>query len=366
MSVIFKGSKPEEGRDAQEAVSHAACVIVVSRDFSRPVDGRGLGGVFGARRIEGVEGTVARPHEAVILIVCKIISCDCPRRVDGVTESALAGVRVIEPDDVTVAVPQEGARSGLANEFLIVSRDRSRRVDAQGLGVCGAWGNHGGEGTIGGPQEALIHEACVLVYTRDCSGIVDGIWPGGVTVARGIEGGEGTTVRGPQEAAIRAGICVIVDSRDCSRRVDAIGLGGAGERGIEWDDATVGGPEEAVRHGARVYVEACDYSRFVDAIGLGAGVLLGAGARGIECGEGPAGGTQKAVIDGVSVLIESRDCSWLVDGLGLGGYGARGIERGERAGLLAIQLQARNQKGHTGYFPNLSRSLELVVHFCCD
>ena len=176
-TMFLKGSKPSRGGFAQEAVSIAVCVIVVPRDCSRPVDGLGLGGVCGAWGIEGGEGTVGRPQEAVILIVCKIGSRDCPRRVDGVTESALAGVRVIERDEVTVAVPQEGARSGLANEFLIVSRDRSRRVDAQGLGVCGAWGNQGDDGTIGGPQEALIQEACVLVYTGDCSRIVDGIWP---------------------------------------------------------------------------------------------------------------------------------------------------------------------------------------------
>ena len=115
------------------------------------------------------------------------------------------------------------------------------------------------------------------------------------------------------QEAVSIAVCVIVVSRDCSRPVDGLGLGGV------------------------------------------------CGARGIEGGEGTVGRPQEAVIDGASVLIESRDCSCLVDGLGLGGYGARWIERGKRAGLLAIQLQARNQKGHTGYLPNLSRSLELAV-----
>ena len=59
----------------------------------------------------------------------------------------------------------------------------------------------------------------------------------------------------------------------------------------------------------------------------------------------PRGGPQKAVIDGVSVLIESRDCSWLVDGLGLGGYGARGIERGERAGPAGHTIAGQKPKG---------------------
>ena len=73
------------------------------------------------------------------------------------------------------------------------------------------------------------------------------------------------------------------------------------------------------------------------------------------------GFAQEAVSIAVCVIVVSRDCSCLVDGLAFGGYGARGIECGERAGLLAIQLQARNQKGNTGYFPNPSRSLELFI-----
>jgi hypothetical protein len=47
-----------------EAVTHEVCVIVVSRDRFRRVDGRG-GGEYGARGIERGESAVAGPQEAV-------------------------------------------------------------------------------------------------------------------------------------------------------------------------------------------------------------------------------------------------------------------------------------------------------------
>jgi hypothetical protein len=123
-------------RASQKAVVHEVCVRVVSRGCSRWVNsGRG-GGVSGARRIEGGEGTARGPQEAVVLVVCKIVSRDHPRRVDGVREDAQGGEgsRGIEGDDVTVGCPQEAVNRAGVKVRKIPSRDCSRRVDGLNLG----------------------------------------------------------------------------------------------------------------------------------------------------------------------------------------------------------------------------------------
>jgi hypothetical protein len=68
----------------------------------------------------------------------------------------------------------------------------------------------------------VVHEVCVRVVSRDLPRLVNSGRGGGVSGARGIEGGE-RTAGGPQEAAILAACrwieCKIV-SRDLPRRVD--------------------------------------------------------------------------------------------------------------------------------------------------
>jgi hypothetical protein len=90
--------------------------------------------------------------------VCVIVpSRDLPRRFDGKRVGALrararARDREIEFGEGTVAGPQEAVTAACVR---VVSRDRSRRVDAAGRGVCGAPGIEGGQGTVGGSQEAV-------------------------------------------------------------------------------------------------------------------------------------------------------------------------------------------------------------------
>ncbi len=149
---------------------------------------------------------------------------------------------------------------------------------------------------------------------------------------------------------------VLTGSRDRPSRVNASGLGIGETRGIERGEGTVGGPQEAVIDGACVLIGSRDCSHRVDAGSHGVG-----GAQGIECGEGPVTSPREAVSNGVCVKVVSRDCSPQVDGGREGALAeacasARGIERGEGAALLAIQLGAKNQKDHTDYFPNVSRN----------
>jgi hypothetical protein len=48
----------------------------------------------------------------------------------------------------------------------VVSRDRPRRVDAAGRGVCGARGIEGGQGTVGDSQEA-VRPVSIYIVSRD-------------------------------------------------------------------------------------------------------------------------------------------------------------------------------------------------------
>ena len=74
------------------------------------------------------------------------------------------------------------------------SRDRPRRVDGAGAGICSARDIERGEGAVGSPQEAVNHAACVCVVSRDRARRVDAEGEGGYG-ARGIKRGEGTDVR---------------------------------------------------------------------------------------------------------------------------------------------------------------------------
>ena len=91
---------------------------------------------------------------------------------------------------------------------------------AEGHGAAyGPWDIERGEGAVGRPQEAVSHEACVNVETRDRPRRVDGLRHcGAIDGAWGIERGEGA-VGSPQEAVIHEA-CVKVGSRDRPGRVD--------------------------------------------------------------------------------------------------------------------------------------------------
>jgi hypothetical protein len=94
-----------------------------------------------------------------------------------------------------------------------------------GAVVCGARGIEGGQGPVGGSQEAVKRVVCALVITRDRSRRVDGrgvdLLLAKVAIG-GIEFGEGA-VAGPHEALLCAA-CVIVASRGHPSRVDGYGL----------------------------------------------------------------------------------------------------------------------------------------------
>ena len=101
--------------------------------------------------------------------------------------------------------------------------DRPRRIDAVGLGECGTRGIERGNGAVAGPQEAVTHEVCVCVATRDRPRRVDAGGGGAVVGTWGIERCEGAA-GGPQEAVLQEA-CVKVVSRDRPLLVDGDGRG---------------------------------------------------------------------------------------------------------------------------------------------
>ena len=71
-----------------------------------------------------------------------------------------------------------------------------------GLFKDGAWSIERGDGAVGSTQEAVSHEVCVIVESRDRPRWVDRVRDGQYDGARGIERGEGT-VGSPHEAVSR-------------------------------------------------------------------------------------------------------------------------------------------------------------------
>jgi hypothetical protein len=60
----------------------------------------------------------------------------------------------------------------------IRSRYLPGRVDAVGLGACGARDIERSEGAVASPQKAMKHEACVFVESRDLPRRVDALGEG--------------------------------------------------------------------------------------------------------------------------------------------------------------------------------------------
>ena len=100
--------------------------------------------------------------------------------------------------------PQESVKHHLMS--TVPSRDRPRRVDADGVGPEGRRGTRGierREGAVGSAQEAVTHEACVEVISRDRPRWVVAAGVCAVDGTRGIERGEGA-VGSPQESVEHA------------------------------------------------------------------------------------------------------------------------------------------------------------------
>ena len=174
-------------------------------------------------------GVLVLPPAFVRALQCSRVQCFEPfpslRLRGGPHGDAAATLTRLE---LILTLPQKPVSTDLARN-AVPSRDCSRRVDAIGLGGCGARWIEGGEGTVARPQEA-VNADCVLIGSRDCSRRVDSVRQGVSLHPREIERGQ-AAIAGPQEAV--QAVSVDVPSRDCSRPVDAIGLGGCGARRID-------------------------------------------------------------------------------------------------------------------------------------
>src|SRR5437762_11036946 len=99
---------------------------------------------------------------------------------------------------MAVMVPWEGPHEAVIPRGVAVkSGDRSPSVDAQGDGAlaqacAGARGIERGNGSVGGPQEAVIHTTGVRVLSSDRSGLVDVVGQRITSTGRDAERGDGT------------------------------------------------------------------------------------------------------------------------------------------------------------------------------
>src|SRR5271166_3718188 len=117
-----------------------------------------------------------------------------------------------------------------------------------------------------GAQKAVNHEVCVSVGSRDRSRRVDA---GGVGDwgTRDIERGEGAV--GASQVTVTGG-GFTVESRDHPSRVDGVGEAASKARRVDRGDGAVSGPQEAMRRAACVSVQTDDRFRVVDGDGPGA------------------------------------------------------------------------------------------------
>jgi hypothetical protein len=189
------------------------------------------------------------------------------------------------------------------------------RVDARGRGRNRALGIERGNGAVTSAQEAVCSAAGVSVGSRGRPRRVDSdaehprTLEGACARARNIERRE-RTVGSPQEA-VRHEARVVIVPRDCSFRVDAIAVGEGvqGTWSIERRYRAVGGPQETVEHkaGGEDVVVPRDRPCRIDAVGKGV-------ARSVERRERPVGSAQETVRNKVCVEVGSRDRPVRADG----------------------------------------------------
>ena len=178
----------------QEALE--TCATKVSHDYSRWVDGEGLG-LKRAREIDGREGAVGSPQEAVLHATCvKIDSRDGPGRVDAgrwtkksINRASYETARwCIERGDASVASAKETVIP--ATCVAVPPDDHPARSEASGGRECGTRHIDRGEAAARRPEEAVRHATCVDVRSDDHSGRGDGTGRGECG-ARRVERGDG-------------------------------------------------------------------------------------------------------------------------------------------------------------------------------
>ena len=163
-----------------EALVTCDSVTKVSHDYSRWVDGEGLGEKR-AREIDGREGAVASPQEAVLHPACvNIRSRNIPGRVDAgrwttrnIKRANYKTARwCVERGDASVESAKEAVIP--ATCVAVPPDDHPARGDASRSRECGTRHIDRGEAAARLPEEAVRHATCVHVRSDDHSARGDG------------------------------------------------------------------------------------------------------------------------------------------------------------------------------------------------
>src|SRR5208283_4191621 len=261
---------------ALEPVKHPVGILVDSRDHSPRVDASGDSSERARarascpRNVELADRTVGGAHEAVIgKLRVRPAAGDHSARVDADGHRSLkfkslnlsrvcASTGSVDNSERVIGETYEAMAHVIG--IPVVSRNGSRRVNAEGLGtlsVAGACARsvESADRAVGGSHEAVIHQARVSVHSRDRPRRVYARWDGSRIEAQvrawSIERSDRAT--GSAHEAVIHAVCVREHSRNNSSRIDADGEGSpilarARAGSIEKGNRAAGGVHEAVSY----------------------------------------------------------------------------------------------------------------------